>query len=189
MLGNGQSTQNFAFSKFLAHAKKNVEKTSCHARGSSQLSGFAAIHFRNFVVQWHHLNVFDLEKIRIFEMNLQISRKSTLNTQKMSSPDRPIDDQITLDTVLLYKLTSPATAVILTSAEDMHRWELFPSRQSTRIHPYSKLPPSAPNACGNCFTKRAPKQSLNRIAMSAKQVQFATTTTTALKIRKRFHTT
>ena len=39
-------------------------------------------------------------------MNLQISKKSTLNTQKISPPDWTTDDHITLDTVLLYKLTA-----------------------------------------------------------------------------------
>ena len=39
-------------------------------------------------------------------MNLQISRKATVNAQIPTTQWRAIDDQIALDTVLLYKLTA-----------------------------------------------------------------------------------
>ena len=52
---------------------------------------------------WHHLNVFDLQKIPVAETNVQVSSKSTMNDRKIPSPCRPIDRKITLGVVLLYK--------------------------------------------------------------------------------------
>ena len=54
-------------------------------------------------------------------MNLQISRNSTMNAQKIPSPDRPIDDQFTLDTVLLYKPTPHSRAAY-------HQGKVHPTR-------------------------------------------------------------
>ena len=75
-------------------------------------------------------------------MNLQISRKSTMNAQKIPSPDRHSDDQITLDTVLLYKLT----ALRVTSRARSERPPAGPERytevlgdsQSTQNFAFSK---------------------------------------------------
>ena len=56
----------------------------------------------HFIDLWHHLNVFDLQKIPVAETNVQVSRKSTMNNRKISSPCRTIDRKITLGAVLLY---------------------------------------------------------------------------------------
>ena len=64
------------------------------------------IHFRYFIDQWHHLNVYDSQKIRVVEINAQTSRKSTLTTEKLPTPWRPIDDKITHAPVLLCKLSA-----------------------------------------------------------------------------------
>ena len=86
VLGNGKSTQNFAFSKFLVHAKKLLKKQLFMHGVWLSFSASQHIHFRNFIDQWHHLNVFDSQKIRVVEMNAQISRKSTLTTEKLPTP-------------------------------------------------------------------------------------------------------
>ena len=57
------------------------------------------------------------------------------------------------------RLKSHTTAVIHTSAGDMHRWELFPSRPNSVIILNSKLSPSAPIHAGALLTSLHPIRS------------------------------
>ena len=79
------------------------------------------IRFRNFIDQWHHLNVFDSQKIRVIEILLHISKKSEVKTQIVSTPWRAIDDKITLAPVLLCKPTPHSRAAY-------HQRKVHPTR-------------------------------------------------------------
>ena len=121
------------------------------------VSFLASLHNRmlHLIDPKHHHNKIDLQKIRVRDATVHVSRNSRLNDRKISTPCRPIDRKTTLGSVLLYKLTSHTTAVTRTSAGGAHRAESHPSRPSTLINLNLKLPPNAPISARTVLHKQA----------------------------------
>ena len=90
--------------------KKLLKKPTCHARGSAQLFGFPTNSFSIF-----HPPIAPPKRIRLAKNTrcrneCSDFKKIGVEHKKISSPNRPIDDEITLDTVLLHKQTPHCSA-------------------------------------------------------------------------------
>ena len=74
--------------------------------GSASFSASPVGRMLHLIDPGHHHNQMNLEKIRIRDASVHVSRNSRLNDRKISTPWRPIVRKFTLGPVLLYKPTA-----------------------------------------------------------------------------------